>query len=84
MAGEGDPEPGPDAYESLAWRQTQKRLLAEIERLTPNEASVIRQHYEHGLSFAQVADLMGLTRGRISQLHHAALSKLRKRLSREY
>jgi RNA polymerase sigma factor for flagellar operon FliA len=40
----------------------------------------VRQHYDHGLSFAQVAQLMGLSRGRISQLHRAALDRLRKRL----
>ena len=84
IAGEDDPDPTPDAYESLAWKRLQKRLLDEVDGLTANEASVIRQHYEHGLTFAQVADLMGLTRGRISQLHHAALTKLKKRLAREY
>lgn len=84
IAGDNDPDPAPDAYESLAWRQLQKRIADEIDRLTANESAVIRQHYDHGLSFAQVADLLGLTRGRISQLHHAALIKLKKRLSREY
>lgn len=84
LASEDDPDPAPDAYETLAWRQMQKRLCDEIDRLSANEATVVRQHYIHGLNFAQVADLMSLSRGRISQLHSAALIKLKKRLSREY
>jgi RNA polymerase sigma factor for flagellar operon FliA len=84
MGGLDSPDPGPSAYDSLAWRQTQRALEREIGRLSQAEATVIRQHYLNGLSFAQVADLMALSRGRISQLHSAALAKLRKRLAREY
>jgi len=72
---------GPDPYDSLAWRETQAILVAEVARLPDAEASVLRQHYDHGLPFAQVAQLMGLSRGRISQLHRAALERLRKRLT---
>lgn len=84
MADDQSADPAPSAYESLAWRQTQLRLQKEVERLSPSEASVIRQHYVNGLAFSQIAELMGLSRGRISQLHSAALGKLRKRISREY
>lgn len=70
----------PDALDSLAWRQMQRRLGDELARLPEAEATVVRQHYEHGLSFAQVAHLLGLSRGRISQLHRAALDRLRKRI----
>ena len=83
MASESDPDPGPSAYDSLVWRQTQAKLLREIERLAPGEAAVVRQHYEHGLAFAQIAELLGLSRGRISQLHSSALLKLKKRMSKE-
>jgi RNA polymerase sigma factor for flagellar operon FliA len=78
------PDPAPSPYESLAWREIQMRLEREIERLSPAEATVIRQHYINGLSFAQTAELVGLSRGRVSQLHSAALGKLRKRITREY
>jgi len=84
MAGGDAPDPSPSAYESIEWRQTLLLLAREVERLPPSEATVIRQHYVHGLSFTRIAELMGLSRGRISQLHTAALSKLRKRISREY
>lgn len=84
MGGDDVPDPAPSAYDSLAWRQTQVALEREVERLSPSEVTVIRQHYVNGLPFVQVAELMGLSRGRISQLHTAAIDKLRKRLSREY
>lgn len=71
----------PDAYDSLAWRETVAMLAGEVRKLPDNEAIVIRQHYDHGLPFAQIAQLMNLSRGRISQLHHAALDRLRKRMN---
>lgn len=70
----------PSAYDSLAWRETQMLLVSEVGKLPDGEALVIRQHYDHGLPFAQVAQLMGVSRGRVSQLHRAALERLRKRL----
>jgi RNA polymerase sigma factor for flagellar operon FliA len=84
IASDDEPDPAPSAYDTIAWQQLQRKLVKEIGRLSSNEAAVVRQHYEHGLAFAQVADLLGLSRGRISQLHRAAIIKLRKRLSREY
>lgn len=85
MVGDEDsPDPSPSAYDSLAWRETQVRLEREVARLSRQEASVVQQHYVHGLPFARIAELMGLSRGRISQIHAAALAKLRKRLAREY
>lgn len=73
-------DPRPNAYDSLAWREAQAILHREIVNLPEQEATVVRQHYDHGLPFAQVAQLMNLSRGRISQLHRAALERLRKRL----
>ena len=70
----------PTAYESLEWRQLQARLTAEVARLPVKEAQVLRQHYHNGLSFAQIAVLLELSRGRISQLHRSALERLRRRI----
>ncbi len=63
--------------------QTQSQLAKAVEKLPEREASIIINHYEHGLSFTQIAELLGLSRGRISQLHHAALTKLRKKIGKE-
>ena len=84
LGDEESADPAPNPYDSLEWREMQKLLEREVGRLSPSEASVIRQHYANGLAFSKIAAMMGLSRGRISQLHSSALAKLRKRLSREY
>jgi RNA polymerase sigma factor FliA len=70
----------PNPYESLQWHEVQSRLAREVGRLPEKEAVVIRQHYDNGLSFVRLAELLGLSRGRISQLHRSALDRLRKRI----
>ena len=76
-------DPGPSAYESLAWRELNALLEREIERLPEREATILRQHYGAGVSFAQIAALLGLSRGRVSQLHSAALKTLRRRIGQQ-
>lgn len=71
---------GPDAYEGLAWRQAQAALVGELAQLPDAQGAVVRQHYHNGLSFAHIADLLKLSRGRISQLHREAIERLRRRL----
>jgi RNA polymerase sigma factor for flagellar operon FliA len=70
----------PGVYETLAWRELQARLGEGVSSLPAREAAIIRQHYEYGVSFAGIAELLGLSRGRISQLHARAIATLRKRL----
>lgn len=70
----------PNAYESLAWRELQALIVREIARLPDREATIVRHHYENGISFTQIAQLLGLSKGRVSQLHASALAKLRKRI----
>lgn len=79
-----EPESGadhrPNAYESLAWRELQVQIAQEIARLPDREAVVIRHHYENGVSFTHVAQLLGLSKGRVSQLHASAIARLRARI----
>jgi RNA polymerase sigma factor for flagellar operon FliA len=65
-----------NGFDSLAWREMQVLLHQRVADLPEPERSVIRQHYQHDLPFSQVAELLGLSRGRISQLHKSALGKL--------
>ena len=69
-----------NVYEGLAWRQAQAALTEEISSLPDNEGAVIQHHYQNGLNFATIAELLRLTRGRISQLHRSAIERLRRRL----
>lgn len=67
-------------YESLAFKDEQQRVRGLIGQLTPREQSVIRLHYLQGLAFTDVAQALGITKGRVSQLHEQALTRLRKLL----
>jgi len=75
-----DHRPGP--YDSLAFRELLALLAGELSRLPEREATIVRLHYEDGVSFAQIAKLLGISRARVSQLHAGALAKLRTRLGR--
>lgn len=76
------PASEPSAYDTLAWRQLCGELGRRLDHLPDKEAFVIEQHYRQGLQFQQIAILMGLSKGRISQLHAAGLERLRKQMSR--
>lgn len=69
-----------DAFETIAWKQMINLVRKEISMLPPRESDMMIWHYIDGLHFQQVADIMGLTRSRVSQMHKAAISLLRKRL----
>lgn len=71
-------DPSPSAYDSLAWRQTQALLARAIETLPEREALIVREHYLNGVSLTHVAAIIGVSKGRVSQLHYAALARLRK------
>jgi DNA-directed RNA polymerase specialized sigma24 family protein len=45
--------------------------------LAPEEAEVIRRHYDVGESLAQIATSLGLPERRVIQLHTRGLSRLR-------
>jgi RNA polymerase sigma factor for flagellar operon FliA len=68
------------AYDSVVWNETVSRLHEELASLPEREQNILRQHYIGGLSFDQLASLLSISKGRVSQLHRAALESLRKRL----
>lgn len=63
-------------------RQLRNRLLSLLEYLTPREQSVIRLHYLQDWTFKDVAQALGISKGRVSQLHDQALERLKQLLSR--
>lgn len=74
--------PDASAYDTLAWRQLCGELDRRLAHLPEREAFIIDHHYRGGLQFQQIALLMGLSKGRVSQLHAQALERLRKHMSR--
>lgn len=72
----------PSAFDSLAFRQMLGELDRRLVQLPQREAFVLAQHYRKGLQFQQIASLMGVSKGRVSQLHAQGLARLRKQMSR--
>lgn len=67
-----------NGFDTLAWRETRALLAKRVEGLPEIERIVVRQHYQNDLLFSQIATMLGLSKGRVSQIHKAALEKLRK------
>lgn len=79
--GEEEPDAAPTAYDTLAWKDLVQRLTAELLRLPERDRLIIQLHYLEDVNFDRIAALLDLSKGRISQLHKAALLLLRKRVS---
>lgn len=69
-------EQGPDAQ--VASQQLVERVAELIEQLTPREKMVLSLYYSDELNMREAAEVMGITEGRVSQLHSQALARLRK------
>ena len=54
------------------------RVADLIEQLTPREKLVLSLYYTDELNMREAAEVMGITEGRVSQLHSQALARLRK------
>lgn len=65
-------------YDSLAFKHEQRRIRELLAYLTPREQSVMMLHYLHGMTYQDIAQILGITKGRIAQLHEQALVRLRK------
>lgn len=70
-----------NGYHSRDWQELQHSVLREIDRLPDNEKTVLQQHYLHDVSFKLIADMLKVSKGRVSQLHRAALEKIRARMN---
>lgn len=67
-------------YQAHELSQLRDRLIESTDGLPKRERFLIQQHYFHQISFSNLSKLMGLTKGRVSQLHKRALLMLRKNL----
>ncbi len=71
------------AYKSGNLQQLREHLLRAVDTLPERESQIIRYHYLQGARFDDVARLLGVSKGRVSQLHKRALQRLRDCLGRK-
>ena len=65
-------------YASCALADVRARIAGAVEQLPERERFIVCRHYFEQVSFAEIADLLGVTRGRVSQLHGRALRQIRE------
>lgn len=80
IAADDGPATADNAYARVELAQLRRHLAELTHQLPEAEHRVIFRHYFQQQPFDEIAVGMGLTKGRISQLHHAALKRLRERL----
>jgi RNA polymerase sigma factor for flagellar operon FliA len=84
MMVEGEQEtPYGNAYEATAWRQASVQLRRAVQTLPPRTRKIIEYHYFEAIPFEQIALLLGLSKGRVSQIHKAGLEALKMVLKPE-
>jgi RNA polymerase sigma factor for flagellar operon FliA len=67
-----------NAYSRVEMIQLKRRLAELMQRLPEQQRTVIHRHYFQQVKFEDIAISLALTKGRISQIHHAALRSLRE------
>lgn len=53
------------------------KIVSLIDKLEGNQKFVISSHYQYQMKFTQIAELIGVSKSRVSQIHAEALEKLR-------
>ena len=74
-----DPETDPEA--SLNTSETHLMLLDAVDELPEREATVVRMYYQQDQSMRTIANHLGVSEPRVSQLHARALKMLRVALA---
>jgi RNA polymerase sigma factor for flagellar operon FliA len=75
----GDPsDTSGTPYDRIEIAQLRARLRRLVDQLPEQERRVLHHHYYQQVSFDEIAREAGLSKGRISQIHHAALRRLRQ------
>ncbi|MGM9514287.1 sigma-70 family RNA polymerase sigma factor [Roseateles sp. DB2] len=69
-----------NAYARTELAQLRKLLSSLVQRLPPAEHRVLFRHYFQQQGFDEIAVGMGLSRGRVAQIHRAGLLALQRRL----
>lgn len=79
---EAVPDADPSAYDAISWQQLVFELGARIDDLPERERLILEYHYKLDIQFAEIARLLDVSKGRVSQLHGQALKRLRTSLSK--
>jgi RNA polymerase sigma factor for flagellar operon FliA len=68
-------------YAGTELNQMRERVRTLVEQLPAREADILRRHYYEQREFQEIAAELGVTKGRVSQLHARALQRVREALN---
>jgi RNA polymerase sigma factor for flagellar operon FliA len=67
-----------NGYDAVETEQLKERMRNLVEKLPERERRVIKYHYMNHVPFEEIADMLSVTKGRISQIHKHAIDLLRQ------
>ncbi len=71
---------GFDAYRNLLRQEKMELITSRLRKLDERDQLIMALHYQEGLNFRQIGEVLELTESRISQLHKAIIMALRSQL----
>ena len=72
-----------DPHGSAEWNETKQRLEEAIRALSEQDKLVITLYYAQDLMLREIAEVLGVTESRVSQIHTRALYRLNRELGGE-
>lgn len=82
--GNENPVNNSEPYTLTASAELIARLIPLINNLTDREKLVLSLYYAEEMNMRETAEIMGITEGRVSQLHSQALARLRRNFHKMY
>ena len=73
-----------DPLQSAAMRQFADQIAVLLKKLPEKEQMVMALHYQEDLSYREIAEVLNLTTGRISQIHTQCMIRIRSHLKVEH
>lgn len=71
----------PDPFELCASTETQHKLMQALDDLPAREREVLALYYHEELTMKEIGVVLGIGESRVSQVHSAALIRLRSRMT---
>lgn len=71
------PNPTPDPHEVLSRKQTRRTLYKALSTLPARDQLILQLHYFKGMKMREIGGFLGISEGRVSQIHHRALARVR-------
>jgi RNA polymerase sigma factor for flagellar operon FliA len=65
----------------LLYNELKSKLMEAIDALNEKERLVVTLYYYENLKLREIAEILGITESRVSQIHSASIMKMKHKLS---